>query len=75
MDLPSKWLERAVDEVAQLPGIGKRTALRLVLHLLKRPSAQTQQLAQALTDLRSNIKYCSECHNISDQDICGLCTS
>ena len=75
MDLPSKWLERAVDEVAQLPGIGKRTALRLVLHLLKRPSAQTQQLSQALTDLRSNIKYCSECHNISDQDICGLCTS
>lgn len=75
MDLPSKWLERAVDEVAQLPGIGKRTALRLVLHLLKRPSAQTQQLAQALTDLRSNIKYCRECHNISDQDICGLCTS
>ena len=75
MDLSSKWLERSVDEVAQLPGIGKRTALRLVLHLLKRPSAQTQQLAQALTDLRSNIKYCSECHNISDQDICGLCTS
>lgn len=75
MDLPSKWLERAVDEVAQLPGIGKRTALRLVLHLLKRPSLQTQQLAQALTDLRTNIKYCRECHNMSDQDICGLCTS
>jgi recombination protein RecR len=75
MDLPSKWLERAVEEVAQLPGIGKRTALRLVLHLLKRPGAQTQQLAQALTDLRSHIKYCSQCHNISDQDICGLCTS
>ena len=75
MDLPSKWLERAVDEVAQLPGIGKRTALRLVLHLLKRPSVQTQQLAQALTDLRTNIKYCRECHNMSDQDVCGLCTS
>jgi recombination protein RecR len=75
MDLPSKWLERAVDEVAQLPGIGKRTALRLVLHLLKRPSVQTQQLAQALTDLRTNIQYCRECHNMSDQDVCGLCTS
>ena len=75
MDLPSKWLERAVDEVAQLPGIGKRTALRLVLHLLKRPNVQTQQLAQALTDLRTNIKYCRECHNMSDQDVCGLCTS
>jgi recombination protein RecR len=75
MDLPSKWLERAVDEVAQLPGIGKRTALRLVLHLLKRPSVQTQQLAQALTDLRTNIKYCRECHNMSDQVVCGLCTS
>ncbi|MEY3039922.1 MAG: recombination mediator RecR [Flavobacteriaceae bacterium] len=75
MDLPSKWLERAVDEVAQLPGIGKRTALRLVLHLLKRPSVQTQQLAQALTDLRTNIKYCSECHNMSDQEVCALCTS
>ena len=75
MDLPSKWLERAVDEVAQLPGIGKRTALRLVLHLLKRPNVQTQQLAQALTDLRTNIQYCRECHNMSDQDVCGLCTS
>jgi len=75
MDLPSKWLERAVDEVAQLPGIGKRTALRLVLHLLKRPSVQTQQLAQALTDLRTNIQYCRECYNMSDQDVCGLCTS
>jgi len=75
MDLPSKWLERAVDEVAQLPGIGKRTALRLVLHLLKRPSVQTQQLAQALTDLRTNIKYCSECHNMSDQEVCALCSS
>ena len=75
MDLPSKWLERAVDEVAQLPGIGKRTALRLVLHMLKRPSVQTQQLAQALTDLRTNIKYCSECHNMSDQEVCALCSS
>lgn len=73
MDFSSKLLEKAVDEMAQLPGIGKSTALRLVLHLLKRPQEQTTDLAKALIDLRSEIKFCKNCHNISDSDYCEIC--
>ncbi|NND62093.1 MAG: recombination protein RecR [Flavobacteriaceae bacterium] len=75
MDFSSKLLENAVNEVSQLPGIGKRTALRLVLHMLKRPEEQTLTLAQSLTELRSQIKFCSNCHNISDVAICEICAN
>jgi recombination protein RecR len=75
MELPSKLLENAVNEMAQLPGIGKRTALRLVLHLLKQPSEQTEVLSSALTVMRNDIQYCKECHTISDADICGICSN
>lgn len=75
MNFSSKLLEQAVAEMAQLPGIGKRTALRLVLHLLKQPPAQTDQFAQALINLRSNIKLCSNCHNISDTSLCDICSN
>ncbi len=75
MELPSKLLENAVSEISQLPGIGKRTALRLVLHLLKQPEEQSNSLANAITTLRTKIKYCSECHNISDREICEICAS
>ena len=75
MELPSKLLENAVNEMAQLPGIGKRTALRLVLHLLKQPSEQTEILSSALTAMRNDIQYCKECHTISDADICGICSN
>lgn len=75
MEFSSKLLENAVYEVAQLPGIGKRTALRLVLHLLRQPSRQTEQLAFALQDLRSKISYCTNCHNISDNDLCEICAN
>ena len=61
--------------MAQLPGIGKRTALRLVLHLLKQPSEQTQFLAQALTIMREEIKFCVSCHNISDVALCEICNN
>ena len=61
--------------MSQLPGIGKRTALRLVLHLLRQPEAQTAQFTKALLDLRSNIKLCKNCHNISDTEICDICAS
>ena len=67
MEFPSKLLENAVMEVAQLPGIGKKTALRLVLHLLKTPSEQTLHLANALVKLREEIKFCKSCHNLSDK--------
>ncbi|MGB6151679.1 MAG: recombination mediator RecR [Pricia sp.] len=75
MDFSSKLLENAVYEVSQLPGIGKRTALRLVLHLLKQPEDRTTKLAAALETLRKDIKFCSSCHNISDVEICEICAS
>ena len=75
MDFSSKLLEQAVAEMSQLPGIGKRTALRLVLHLLKQPESQTAQLSGALTNLRTQIKLCENCHNISDTRICDICAN
>lgn len=75
MDFSSKLLENAVYEMSQLPGIGKRTALRLVLHLLKQPSEQTSRLSGALENLRNQIKFCSSCHNISDVVICEICAN
>jgi recombination protein RecR len=73
MEFSSKLLEKAVNEMAQLPGIGKRTALRLVLHLLKQPSEQTHFLSNALTIMREEIKFCVSCHNISDVEVCEIC--
>lgn len=75
MEFSSKLLENAISEMAQLPGIGKNTALRLVLHLLKQPEDQTIQLAKALVDLRTEIKFCKNCHNISDADLCNICSN
>ncbi len=75
MDFSSKLLEGAVNEMAQLPGIGKRTALRLVLHLLKQPKEQTNYLTEALKNFRDEIKLCQNCHNISDVELCDICTS
>lgn len=75
MDFSSKLLENAVNEVSQLPGIGKRTALRLVLHLLKQPEAQTLRLSQSLQQMRETINFCKNCHNISDTEICEICAS
>ncbi len=75
MDFSSRLLENAVNEMAQLPGIGKRTALRLVLHLLKRPKEQTTQLVQALEGFRNEIRLCSNCHNISDTELCEICSN
>jgi recombination protein RecR len=75
MEFSSKLLERAVNEMAQLPGIGKRTALRLVLHLLKQPKERTNFLSQALLNMREEIKFCINCHNISDIDVCEICSN
>lgn len=75
MEFSSKLLEKAVNEMSQLPGIGKRTALRLMLHLLKQPAEQTQYLSQALTGMREEIKFCVNCHNISDVDVCEICSN
>lgn len=75
MDFSSKFLENAVDEISQLPGIGKRTALRLALHLLKQNESQTVNLAKALVDLRTKVRFCNNCHNISDTELCEICSN
>ena len=75
MDFPSKILENAVNEISQLPGIGKRTALRLALHILKQPENQIDALADAIKNLRKTINFCSECYNISDNKICEICSN
>lgn len=75
MEFSSRLLENAVYEMSQLPGIGKRTALRLVLHLLKRPNEQTLHLTDALSKLREEINFCSSCYNISDTEICEICAN
>lgn len=75
MEFSSRLLANAVDEMSQLPGIGKRTALRLVLHLLDQPKEQTFELARSLTELKKNIKKCRNCHNISDQELCEICSN
>lgn len=75
MEFSSKLLEYAVNEVSQLPGIGRRTALRLALHLLRQPEDQTNQLSKALINMRSSINFCQQCHNISDQLVCEICAN
>ena len=75
MNFPSKVLEKAVEEISGLPGIGKKSALRLALHLLRQPQSQGVALGNALQKLVTDIKYCQECHNFSDEDICEICSN
>lgn len=75
MQFSSKLIEEAVNEMSKLPGIGKKTALRLVLHLLKEEESSTTSLAESLIKLRTQIKYCTSCHNISDEQHCSICIS
>ena len=75
MDFSSKYIERAVNEFSQLPGVGKKTALRFVLHLLKKDTQEVNQFAESLQLLKSEIKYCSNCYNISDKEICDICSN
>lgn len=70
---PSRLLETAVQEFAKLPGIGRKTALRLVLHLLRRDVVEVEQFSEAIATMRREIKFCDVCHNISDQEICPIC--
>lgn len=75
MNFPSKLIENAVEELAKLPGIGRKTALRLALHLLKEESEDTFSLAESLVKMRTEVKHCRQCHNISDTDICSICAN
>ena len=75
MNFSSKLLQNAVDEMSQLPGIGKRTALRLVLFLLNQPNLQTVKLSKSLVDLVEGINLSKNCHNISDLELCEICSN
>jgi recombination protein RecR len=75
INFPSRLLENAVNEFSKLPGVGKKTALRLVLHLLKQEKGQVFQFSDAIRQMRDEIKYCSHCHNISDTDVCNICAN
>lgn len=75
MNFSSKLLENAVNEFSSLPGIGQKTALRLVLHLLNQPEAEVEKFSHALTVLKRDIRFCQVCHNISDQQLCQICTA
>ena len=74
-DYPSILLEKAVNQMASLPGVGRRTALRLVLHLLRQTPEEVEAFAGAFTRLRNEVVYCSTCHNISDTELCPICAS
>lgn len=75
MEYPSKLIEEAVNQISRLPGIGKKSALRLVLHIIKEKEEVTFSLTESLNKLRANIKFCVQCHNISDADVCTICSS
>jgi recombination protein RecR len=75
VEYPSKLIEEAVNQISKLPGIGKKTALRLVLHLVKEREQNTFALTEALNNLRAQIRFCKFCHNISDTDVCAICAS
>ncbi len=75
MEIPSVYLERAVNQMSQLPGIGRKTAMRLVLHLLRRERTDVEALADSLRELVANVHYCRICHNICDGDVCSICSS
>lgn len=75
MNIPSRYLEDAVDQLSSLPSIGKRTALRLVLNLLQRSDDEVEQFARVFLELKQNVKSCKQCGNISDTEICHICSN
>ena len=75
MNFPSKLIEEAVEQFAKLPGLGRKTALRLALNLLQMDKEEVNRFGQAFIDLRNHINYCSDCHNISDLEVCEICAN
>ena len=75
MQFSSSLLENAVNEFAKLPGIGKKTALRMVLHLLKQDESATENFSEVIARMRKEIKFCQRCYNVSDADICSICAN
>jgi recombination protein RecR len=75
VNIPSKLIENAVDQLSSLPGVGRKTALRYALEMLRRKPEDIQRFSQALTEMRTQIKYCKQCHNVSDFEVCEICDS
>lgn len=75
VNIPSRLIDNAVEQISSLPGIGKKTALRLVLDLLKRKPEDIERFTNALTDMHNNIRFCKTCHNVSDSEQCTICSS
>ena len=73
MEFPSKLLEDLVYNISQLSGIGKRSALRIALEILRKPKEYSRDLSESIYDFKTQIKFCSQCHNISDKDVCDIC--
>src|ERR1700759_741627 len=75
MVFSSSLLENAVNEFAKLPGIGKKTALRLVLHLIKQDANEVSYFSETISKMREEIKFCNRCHNIADSELCNICSN
>jgi recombination protein RecR len=75
VELPSKLLDSAVNEFSRLPGVGRKTALRYVLHLLRNEKDSSHNLAQSILNMRTQIKFCNNCYNVSDTEVCSICTN
>lgn len=75
MEYPSKLIEEAVNEFARLPGIGRKTAMRLVLHLLKQKPQEVKHFGDTITRMREQIRFCRKCHNVADGELCNICSS
>ena len=75
MELPSKILERAVEQLSTLPGVGKRSALRYALHLMKEDELAVRDLSESLLRLKTDLHHCRHCHNVSDTEVCPICSS
>ena len=73
MEIPSAYLQEAVDQFASLPGVGRKTALRLALFLLKQSDEEVKQFGQAFINLKEQVQFCTNCHNISDEPLCSIC--
>jgi len=75
MNFPSKLIEDAVNEFARLPGVGRKTALRLVLYLLRQPQEQSRNFGEAIIRMRNEIRFCKQCHNVADAELCNICAN
>jgi len=75
LELPSKHIQAAVEQMASLPGVGRKTALRLVLHLLNQDTSDLRAFGQAFVELKDNVQFCKTCHNVSDTQLCSICSS